>query len=342
MLVDHDLGEGLGQLALMLAVIFWMYGGYAWLTNQIATDRALHRGVLVAGMAGYLVLALAIPDAFGDAGTAFGLAYLAVVLVHAGLFSRAPSEGARRGIRAIAPFNLATAALVLAGGLAGGTAQYVLWAVAAVAEWVTPRLVGVSSFEVDVAHFVERHGLVVIVAIGESVVAIGIGAEGLAVDVGLAAVAVLGLLLSTCLWWAYFGGDDVRAEHAMAAAAGPRRARMAVDGFGYAHLALLAGIIVVAAGIKAVLAHPGDELEAKQAVQLAGGAALFMAGDVLFRRVMGIAQGPWRALAAVAVLVSIPVGLELSAAAQLVVVVAVLGAALAAEARSSPPRAAVA
>jgi low temperature requirement protein LtrA len=169
----------------------------------------------------------------------------------------------------------------------------------------------------------------VIVAIGESVVAIGIGADGLAVDLGLVAVAVLGLGLSACLWWTYFGGDDERAERALADAPAEVRPRMAIDGFGYCHLLLLLGVIATAAGLKATIAHPFDELHAKEAVQLAGGAALFLAGDVLFRRALRLEQGPWRLLGAAAVALTIPIGLEVSAAVQLLVVVALMGAALA-------------
>src|SRR3954454_10346275 len=175
-LVDEPTWRGLAQVVLMLGVIFWMYGGYAWLTNAVAPDRASRRILLLAGMVGYLVLGLAVPDAFGDAGAAFGIAYLFIVAVHAWLFSRNASVAF--AIRALAPFNFTTAALVLAGGIAGGDAQYVLWALAFLGEWATPRLNDPGDFTISASHFVERHGLVLIVALGESVVAIGIRAAG--------------------------------------------------------------------------------------------------------------------------------------------------------------------
>jgi low temperature requirement protein LtrA len=337
-LTHEELGTGLGQVVLMLVVIFWMYGGYAWLTNAVTVDQGARRVLLLGGMAGYLVLALAIPEAFHGAGTAFGLAYLGVVAVHTLLFLRADSEGARQGIRTIAPFNLFTALLVLAGGIAGGTAQYVLWAIAAVAEWLTPRLLQEGTFEISPAHFVERHGLVVIVAIGESVVAIGIGAEGLDLTFGLAALAVLGLLLSACLWWTYFGGDDSLAEEALAGAPDAERPRLAIDAWGYCHLGLLLGIIAVAAGVKHVLGHPGDALPDKDAILLAGGAALYLASDAAFRRRLRIGTSAVRALTAVVVLVTIPIGTAWSGAAQLALVVALFGGALLLETAPGRPR----
>jgi low temperature requirement protein LtrA len=167
------------------------------------------------------------------------------------------------------------------------------------------------------------------------VVAIGIGAAGLAVNVELVAVALLGLLLSACLWWAYFGaGDDDRAERAMASAPPERRFLMGLDGFGVWHMPILLGIIAAAAGLKKAIGHPGDDLDAAQALQLGGGVALFMLGDLLFRRALGLGGGRWRARVVAAALVTVPLGLGVSAAAQLAALVAVTAAALAAEAGS--------
>ena len=334
-LVQHLTWEGFGRVVLMLGLIWWMYGGYAWLTNAVTTDRAGRRFLLLGGMAGYLVLALAIPKAFGDAGAAFGLAYVLIVLVHGVLFTRASAEGVMRSLRTLAPFNGVSALLVLAGGLAGGGAQYVLWGLALAIELATPRLIDDSGFAIAPAHFVERHGLVVIVAIGESIVAIGVGASGLDVDVALAAVAVMGLLVSACLWWAYFGGDDERAERALDAAPPRARPRMVIDGFYYLHLPMLLGIVLLATGMKAVVGHAGDSLHTGQSLALAGGAAMFMAADVLFRRRLDIGPSGLRAVAALLAVATIPLGLGVSAAAQLAALLVVLAAALALEARTT-------
>jgi low temperature requirement protein LtrA len=333
-LVDEPNGRGVAQVVLMLGLIWWMYSGYAWLTNAVAPDSSRRRFLLLGGMAGFLVIALSIPDAFDGSGTAFGLAYLAVVLVHFGMFTRASSQTVVEAVLGLARTNIPTALLVLAGGIAGGTATYVLWTLAFLGEWGVARYTTPRGFEVAAGHFVERHGLVVIVAIGESVVAIGIGAAGLAVDLELVAVAVLGLLLSACLWWAYFGaGDDDRAERALTSAPPERRFLMGFDGFGIWHIPILLGIIAAAAGIKKVTGHPGEELGTAQALQLGGGVALFMLGDLLFRRTLAIGAVRWRGVAVVAALATVPLGLGVSAAAELAALVLLTGGALAMEPR---------
>lgn len=322
---------GLLQVALMLGVIWWMYGGYAWLTNAVAPDRAARRLFLLGGMAAFLILALAIPRAFSGSGPAFGLAYLAVVAVHAGLFSRTSSQRTVRAILRLAPFNLASALLVLLAGAIGGAPEYVVWALAVALEWATPRLASTSGFEIAPAHFVERHGLVVLIAIGESVVAIGMGTLRAPVDVPLAGVAVLGLLLSACLWWVYFGGDDGRAEHALAAAERARRPTLALRAFGYWHLLMLLGIIAVAAALRTATSHAFGRLDGARALALAGGVALFLLGEVLFRRELRIGPGRWRATVALLALATIPLGVFVAAVAQLAALVGLLVAGFAVE-----------
>ncbi|HKR99192.1 MAG TPA: low temperature requirement protein A, partial [Candidatus Dormibacteraeota bacterium] len=291
------------------------------------------RAALLAAMCGFLVLALAIPGAFVGTGLTFGLAYLAVVLVHWAVFASTANVSLTRAIFGLVPYNLVAAVLVLVGGAVGGTVQYVLWALAFVFEWSTPRLTDITGFTIAPAHFVERHGLVVIIAIGESVVAVGTGARGLAVTFSLVGVAVMGLLLSACLWWAYFGsGDAERAEEAIARAPRARRAQMAVYGYGWWHIAILLGVIAIAGAMRHAIGHASIELNSGQAIMLGGGAAVFMVGDVLFRRVLGIDRGMWRLAAAALALATIPLGTQVSAVTQIIVLVLVLGGALAAEA----------
>jgi low temperature requirement protein LtrA len=325
-LVHEPTRLGLLRVVLMLGVIWWMYGGYAWLTNAVTPDRGQRRFTLLAGMGAFLVLALSIPEAYGESGVAFGIAYVAIVLIHAGLFTRAGTA-----ILGIAPWNLLTAGLVLAGGIAGGNAQYVIWSVAFLGAWLRGLTGGSRGFSIASGHFVERHGLVVIVAIGESVVAIGIGAQGLEVDLRLVAVALLGLALSAGLWWAYFGGDDERAEAAMLATPAGDRAHLALRAFGCWHLPLLLGIIAIASGVKVAIGHPGDALETGRALALGGGTALFLFGEAGFRRSLRIGRSGVRLAAGVVALATLPLGTELSATWQLTAVVAVLLGALAVE-----------
>jgi low temperature requirement protein LtrA len=338
-LVREPNGRGVLQVALMIGVIWWMYGGYAWLTNAVPPEGLTRRLLLLGGMGGFLVLALAIPRAFAGSGLTFGLAYLVVIAVHGGLFIRATAMSVSAAFRGIAPINGAAALMVLAGGLAGGDAEYVLWGLAFLLTWFgTPLLTDDSGFEIGPEHFVERHGLVVIVAIGESIVAIGIGAAGLPVDLALVGLAVIGLALSACLWWAYFGsGGDEEAERALADAPAAARPRMALGAYGLPHMAILLGIVAIAAAEKHAIGHASRTLPTAQALYLAGGLAAFLAGDVAFRRALRIGRTRVRAAAGVLALVTVPLGLEVSAAAQLLALVVLLAVALSAEAQLRGP-----
>jgi low temperature requirement protein LtrA len=343
-LVDRPNARGVLQAVLMMGVIWWMYAGYAWLTNAVPPDRLSRRLLLLAGMSAYLVLALAIPDAFSSTGLTFGLAYLAIVSVHAGLFTRTSSEATLRNLFTLAPFNLVAALLVVVGGVVGGTAQYVLWAVAFGLEWSTTRVISNAGFMIGTAHFVERHGLVVIVAIGESIVAIGIASSGLDIDLPLVVFAVLGLALSACLWWTYFGQEE-RMERALATASPEHQSRMAADAYGFWHIAILLGIVAIAATEKEATGHVFDPLDFEPALGLALGLTVFLVGDVLFRRTLGVGGGSRRLVAAALAPATIPLGTEVSAFAQLAALVVLLVAMLISETRGawlpqpgSPPR----
>ncbi|MBO0869655.1 MAG: low temperature requirement protein A [Micromonosporaceae bacterium] len=325
---------GLLRVMLMLGVIWWMYGGYAWLTNAVAPTDALRRALLIAGMAGFLAIAVAVPDAFGRSGWVFGAGYFAVNLVHSGLFWHGGGPGAAAALRGLGPLNLASASLVLAGGLLPGGWREVAWAAALAVQIASPYLHPIGGFTVSPAHFVERHGLVVIVALGESVVAIGLGIVG-HLSARLLGVAVLGLLLAYCLWWAYFGGDDERAEHALAGIPDPRRrALAAVVGYGYAHYVLLLGIVLLATGVKVVIGHPFEHAGLARSMALGGGTAVFFLGDLFFRRALRIGR-PWYRTACAAVgLASVPLGLLLSVA-QLAALAAAVALLLAVEGRTA-------
>jgi low temperature requirement protein LtrA len=330
-------GRGMLQVVVMLAVIWWMYGGYAWLTNAVSAHTPSRRLLLLAGMAAYFVLALSVPRAFTSTGLAFGLAYIVIVVIHTVLFTRATAASAARAILTLAPYNLGSALVVLVGGAIGGWGQYVLWAGAGAFEWLTPVIRGNSGFLIGPAHFVERHGLVVIVAIGESVVAVGFGASHLPVDASLVAVAVVGLALSACLWWFYFGGDDERAVRALIALPQAERARAAVRAFGYWHLPMLLGIIAIAAVEREATAHAFTSLSWGRAAILGGGVAAYVAGDIAFRMELGIGRIDLRAAAAVAALATIPLGVAWSPFVETAAVVALLLAVVVGEALLQAP-----
>jgi low temperature requirement protein LtrA len=321
------------QVVVMLLLVWWMYDGYAWLTNAIATDRLRYRIALIGGMGGFLIGALAIPDAYESDGLAFGLAYLAVVLLHGAMYVKGTSVSEVAAILRIVPYNLAAAGLIVVGGALGGDAQWVLWTGAAVLIWLTPWLTGVEGFLVSASHFVERHGLVIIVALGESVVVIGVGAADLPLDLELVVVALLGLGLTASLWWLYFRGEE-EVERAMEDAEPSRRARLALAGFGYWHYGLLLGVVAVAAGLKKAIGHPYDELGTWVGLELGVGVALFTACTVGFRATLGLGTSRERLLAAGVALATIPLGLHWSALAQLVALTAIVVAALAFEGKT--------
>ena len=334
-LLDDPGWHGLFSAILMLGVTWWMYGGYAWLTNAVPPITTSRRLLLMAGMAGFLIMALAMPGTFGGhAGLAFGLGYLLVTAVHTALFTKTTAESAVRAILRLAPFNLVSASLVLVAGILGGTAEFVLWSAAFVLQVVAPYLSGQEGFVIQAALFVERHGLVVIIAFGESIVAIGIGAAGLRVDGALVFVAVLGLALTGCLWWLYFGGDaDEEAERALGNTPHERRPHVALWAYGYAHLALLFGVVLLAAGVKKAIGHAFEPASPAAAWYLAGGVALFLLGDTLFQAVLGIGRNSYRMVAALIALATVPLGQSVVVVGQLGSLVVVLFAAIVLEQR---------
>jgi low temperature requirement protein LtrA len=269
---------------LMLLPIWWMYAGYTWLTN-IAGATTRMRLVLIAAMGGFLVMALSIPRIHGGGALAFGLSYLFVVLLHLGAFAlsdRALGVGRALGL---ARYNLGVAALLIGAALAGPAWDLWFFVGASGVIVLATLLRSERRFSIDAAHFAERHGLVILIALGESVIAIALGASQQTLDAGRLGQIVLSLALVAALWWSYFDREDRRAERLLVAAQPEQRTRMGILGYWYAHLALIAGIVVVAAGIRQLLEHGA----ARTVVWLlAAGMCLFLLGDVAFRLAMGM------------------------------------------------------
>ncbi|GIG57329.1 low temperature requirement protein A [Longispora fulva] len=311
---------GFGRIVIMLGIIWWMYSGYVWLTNSVRMVNTVRRVLLLTGMTGFLVVALAIPEAYGSTGLAFGLGYFVVNAVHSGLFLTS-QPGAWKFMRWLAPENLFTAGLVLVGGWLH---LPWLWVAAFALQAITPYLHSTGHYNVQAGHFVERHGLVLIIALGESVVAIGVGAFGLPVTWQLVAAAALGLTLAYHLWWCYFARDDEHAAEALAAIADPgRRSRSALHAFGYAYVPMLLGVIAMAAGVKKAMGHATAHSGFRAAVVLAGGVALFLIGEAYFRHVLKIGAVGWRALGGVVAMATVPLGVQLNPLVQLVALIAV-------------------
>jgi low temperature requirement protein LtrA len=188
--------SGLGRGVLIFAMLWWAWGAYAWLTNTVPTDEVAPRITILAAMSAMLVVALAVPDAFDASGEAFGLAYALVMILHLVLFSVANATGDRamtqRAILRLGWTNLAGAAALIVAGFADGPVQTGLWMATVALTYLGPYLTGVAGFTISPSHFVERHGLIVLIALGESIVAIGAG-EVHDVDWGVAAIALVAI-----------------------------------------------------------------------------------------------------------------------------------------------------
>ena len=330
-----------GRVVLVFGVLWWMYGGYAWLTNHVPPRRVSQKLLLFGGMAGFLIAAVGIPHAFDGTGVIFGLGYLIVISVHLLLFSQ---SDALAGVVRLAPFNVGAALLVLAAGFMSGARAYVLWiagfVLMAVVPYLVPRLSWVGSaqaFHIAPAHFVERHGLLVIIALGESVIAIGAGVDVEHITVGTIGMIVLALLLPGALWWTYFT-DTRAAEHALTSADAQRRSLLATRTYFFAHIPLLLGIIITAAGIHAAIAHPAERAPWPAALALSGGIALFLLGIAWCRRSLAIGSLTSRVVAAIGVLLTTPVATTVNAGAQLVLVLGVVVVMLAVDYRAGSHR----
>jgi low temperature requirement protein LtrA len=264
------------------------------------------------GMAAMLVVALATPGAFGDDGVTWGLGYLAVRLLHAALFWLA-ARGDRALAHQVVSLVLSVmpgAGLIILAGLAfEGTARDLLWVAAVLLDYGIVLSFGVEGWRVRAGHFAERFGLVIIIALGESIVAIGVGAEDIVLDTGEIVAAIVAIAIVCMLWWAYFDVDAIVAERGFRDAVGVDQLRIARDSYALLHLPMIAGIVLFALGVKKVLEHTGDPLKDMPAVALCGGLALYALAYVAFRlRNARTFSGP-RTIAAIASLALIPVAM---------------------------------
>lgn len=327
--------QGLGRGLLVLAALWWAWTNYAWLTNALEPEEVTVRVAMLASMAALLLVALAVPEAFGEDGVVFGVSYLAVRLLNIVLYTIAGKRDPdmlEAVLRMVPAATLGPVLLVLAGFLDGG-AQAALWISALAIDYLGVLIGGGRGWRVSPAHFAERHGLIVIIALGESIVAIGIGAAGISLGAGVAAAAVLGIAVAGALWWAYFDVYAVMAQRQLSEMHGALRVRIARDYYSYLHLPLIAGIVLFALGAKKTLEHVGDPLDTVPAVALCGGLGLYFVTQVAqrVRLVLTIPRtsagrpgllGRGRPVAAIVVLALTPVALEVPALGALALVAA--------------------
>ena len=328
-LMAHDPSwRGLGQGLVVLGLLWWSWVGYAWLTSVVDPEEGGVRLVLFAAMAALLVTSLCVPGAFGDLGLTMAVAYGVVRGAQTALFVLASRDdpGLRHSVWGLAISTAVGVAILVGGAALDDGARLGVWAAALALDMAGPLFIDTSGWRFAAGHFAERHGLIVIVALGESIVAIGVGAEA-GVDAGVVTAAVLGMALAAAFWWSYFDVTALAAAERLADLE-PAQARneLARDAFSYLHLPMVAAIVLVALGMKSTLAHVDEPLGWETATALVGGSALYLLAHVAFKlRALG-SLGGQRLVAAVVLVGLVPVARQVDAVVTVGLVSAVLWA----------------
>jgi len=314
-LSDDPTWSGLGHGLLILAALWWVWAAYAWMTNTVDPEVGAVWGAMLFAMAAMFVAALAVPDAFGRHGVVFGVAFLIVNVMHLTLYTLGARDDRDllAAILRIAPFALSGAALILAAGFVHGALRPLLWLAALAVGLFGPLLGDLSGWRLQPDHFVERHGLIVIIAIGESLVAIGLGARDTRLGPSVIVAAVLGLVVVTSFWLAYFDFFQIRGRQLLADRSGVERTGLARDLYTYLHLPMVAGVVLFAFALKKTLAHVGDDLDTVPAFGLCGGPALYLLAYVALRFRVGRTLGGGRLVAAIACALLWPVAVVVPA-----------------------------
>jgi low temperature requirement protein LtrA len=331
--------EGLARGVLVLGMLWWAWVGYAWLTSVVDPEEGGVRLAMFAAMAALLVVALCVPGAFSSEALLFALAYGAVRAGHIALFVVASRDdpNLRQSVIGLAGSTAVAVGLLVTASFTNGALQELLWAVALLLDMAGPFFFGTDGWKLVPGHFAERHGLIVLIALGESIVAIGVGAQH-GVDAGVVAAAVVGMAVAAALWWLYFDVVAIVASRRLAkAAVGREQNAMARDSYSYMHLPMVAGIVLLALGMKTTLAHVEDPLKAAPAAALLGGTALYLLAHVAFRYRHVQTLNRRRLGLAIVLCALVPVAVEIPALATVSIVAALLIALIAYETRSYGP-----
>ena len=333
---QHPTWSGLAQGVLVLAVLWWSWTGYTWLTSVVDPEEGAVRIAMFAAMAAFLVVSIAVPKAFGDLALEFAIAYGAVRAAHIALFVLASRDdpGLRNSVGALAVSTAIGVGLLVGASFLDGLAQGGLWVLALALDMGGPFFFGAEGWKLVPGHYAERHGLIIIIALGESIVAIGVGAHA-HLDWGIAAAAVLGIAVSAALWWMYFDIVAIVATRRLAEAEpGKIQNEMARDSYSYIHFPMVAGIILMAFGLKTTLSHVSDTLHTVPAFALLGGISIYLLGLVAFRYRHIHTINRQRLLMAVLLLALLPLATSIPAIATLSIVVVLLASMIAYETRS--------
>jgi low temperature requirement protein LtrA len=334
---------GVLQGMVILGLLWWSWVSFSWLANQTHVDEGLMRFGLSAVMVAVFIAALAIPEAFADfegglhGPLVLALSYLVVRILHLGLYAHAAGDDQplRRQIAKMTAAMVLGSTLIITGAVITGPAQTWFWLAGLIIDcgitFLTSRR---GDWRVhSAAHWTERYGLIIILALGESIVAIGVGASQEPVSVPILVGAATGIMLSLGLWWLYFDVTAIAAEHRFAALRGPARASAAVEAYTYLHLPLVAGIVLSALGVEDVLAHVEESqgFGALGAAALFGGTALYLLGNTAFWHRVGGEWKTWRLGAAALLLTLIPVAAQLAPLAALVLITVIVSSLVALE-----------
>jgi low temperature requirement protein LtrA len=318
--------RGLGHGMLILALLWWSWVAYAWLTSVFDPEEGGVRLALFAAMAAFLIAAICEPGAFDGLALEFALAYCAVRAAHIALFLIASRDDPafRRSTLGLAVGTAIGGALLIAGSFADPGVRAAIWGLALVLDMGEPYLFGAEGWHLVPGHFAERHGLIIIIALGESIVAIGVGA-GAEMTWGIAGAATLGIAIAAALWWTYFDMVAlVSARRLASVPEGRARNELARDSYSYIHFLMVAGIILVALGLKKTLGGVDDPLDTVPAFALLGGVAVYLLGLVAFR-FRHVKSVNWRRLGLALIVVALlPVATELPALGTLAIVAALL------------------
>ncbi|WP_350348423.1 low temperature requirement protein A [Agromyces sp. G08B096] len=337
---------GILQALIVLALLWWTWCSYAWLGNHAAADQPLVRVGMTVAMVAVFIAALTILEAFHDlpggwdGPLVLALAYVLVRVLHIGLYLVVAGDDRRlrrQVLRTQSVAMLPAAAAIVAGALVGGAAQTWIWLAGFAWDfaftWLSSR--GGGDWRIrSVGHWAERHGLIVILALGESIVAVGVGVAREPIDGSIIAGTVLAVVISVLLWQAYFARLAAAGEAALEHRPEETRAGLAVNAYTYGHLPIVAGVILAALGVEDAMAHIHDvePFGWFGASALGGGLALYLAATVLVGRLVGLPVLGWRIVAVVVLVASVPLIAVLPPLAALAVVLVVLAAAALVEA----------
>ncbi len=325
---------GLLKGMLVLGMLWWSWVGYAWLTSVVDPEEGSVRLAMFAAMAAFLVAALCVPGAFGSEALLFAFAYAVVRTAHIVLFMLASrdDQALRQSVLGLAGSTAVGAGLLFVAAFTSGAAQLGIWGLALVLDAGGPYLFGIDGWKLVPGHFAERHGAIVIIALGESIVAIGVGAK-VTISAGIVLAAVLGIVVAATLWWAYFDVAAIVAARRLAKASeGRERNEIARDSYSYLHFPMVAGITLIAVGMKHTITDLDGPLRIVAASALLGGAAMYMLAHVAFRLRNMHTLSARRLVCAIVLLALVPAGAVLPALATLGILAAVLVALIAYEA----------